>query len=167
VLGIVVGFASGYRAGQGAIAGVAEPASGQSPTTGAASPVQPFSESSVSEPVRLDPPPIIPEEDPTAGPAPPPPAAPPAVRRVPATAAERPAPVEPAPTGPGSLQVVSRPTGAQVFLDGRSVGRTPLVLSEVAAGSHTVRLELAGFNGWATSVNVKGATRVAASLEQP
>jgi hypothetical protein len=48
------------------------------------------------------------------------------------------------------------------------IGRTPLVISDVRAGLHDVRLELGGFRPWATSVRVDGAsrTRVAASLEQ-
>lgn len=68
----------------------------------------------------------------------------------------------------GSLQVLSRPEGANVIVDGNVVGRTPLVLSEVRAGTHDVRIELEGFRPWATSVSVKAGARarVAASLEQ-
>jgi hypothetical protein len=80
----------------------------------------------------------------------------------------RAASAEPAPSGPGSIQVLSRPSGAQVLLDGRSVGRTPLAIADVGAGAHDVRLELPGFRRWATSVQVKPGerARVAASLEQ-
>jgi hypothetical protein len=71
------------------------------------------------------------------------------------------------PDAPGTLQVASRPAGAQVFLDGVLVGRTPLVVSDVKRGSHRVRIELAGHRPWTTSVNVEpGArVRVGASLE--
>ena len=71
-------------------------------------------------------------------------------------------------TGPGSLQVLSRPAGAQVILDGQIVGKTPLTIPDVSAGSHDVRLELPGFNRWATTVEVPAGkpARVAASLEQ-
>jgi hypothetical protein len=64
---------------------------------------------------------------------------------------------------------MSRPSGAQVILDGRVVGRTPLVIPNVTPGTHSVRLELAGFTRWATSVDVNAGARarVAASLEQP
>ena len=75
----------------------------------------------------------------------------------------------PAPaSGPGSVQVISRPAGAQVILDGRLVGRTPLMIADVTPGEHSIRLELSGFQQWATTVDVKpgGAQRVAASLEQ-
>jgi hypothetical protein len=55
-----------------------------------------------------------------------------------------------------------------VFIDGRSVGKTPLSIADVAAGEHGIRIELPGFNRWSTTVDVKAgnAMRVAASLEQ-
>jgi hypothetical protein len=70
--------------------------------------------------------------------------------------------------GAAGLQVDSRPSRAQVFVDGAPVGLTPLQLPTVAAGTHTIRIELAGFRPWATSVTVASGqrTRVAASLEQ-
>jgi hypothetical protein len=65
------------------------------------------------------------------------------------------------------LEVVSRPAGAQIILDGRSIGKTPMTIPDVAPGDHNIRLELDGFKGWTTTVGVKGGpTRVAASLEQ-
>jgi hypothetical protein len=68
----------------------------------------------------------------------------------------------------GSLQVDSRPAGARVLLDGQFVGATPLVLAEVATGSHAVTLELEGYRPWTTSVRVAGGqqNRLAASLER-
>jgi hypothetical protein len=74
----------------------------------------------------------------------------------------------PAPAPPASLQVESRPTGAQVWIDGRLVGTTPLQLSSVETGSHALRLELPGYRPWTTSVSVSRGerARVAASLEQ-
>jgi hypothetical protein len=161
VLGIVIGFASGYRVGQDAAPTAAEPAAAEGepdqarPTSGGSG--QPFSESAVSEPVRIEPDPVVAAPDVPAPPRQPQAAAAPAAA----------SPLTPA-TGPGSLQVVSRPAGAQVFLDGRAVGRTPLLISEVGAGQHNVRLELPGFNRWATTVDVQAGSpiRVAASLEQ-
>jgi len=66
------------------------------------------------------------------------------------------------------LQIDSRPTGAQVFVDGAPVGVTPVLLPTIATGAHTVRIELAGYRSWSTSVSVTSGqrTRVAASLEQ-
>jgi hypothetical protein len=42
------------------------------------------------------------------------------------------------------------------------------VIPDVRSGAHEVRMELAGFRRWETSVEVTGGmrTRVAASLEQ-
>lgn len=68
----------------------------------------------------------------------------------------------------GSLSVESRPAGATVFLNGRRVGETPMVLREVAAGSYALRLERAGYIRWSTSVRVVAGQpgRVTASLER-
>lgn len=132
--------------------------------------------------VVVDPEPVVPAPAapervspvPPPAPAPAPAAAPPPVpapaprREPPAAPVERPAPAERAAAGPGSLQVVSRPAGAQVVVDGRAVGTTPLLLPTVPSGRHDVRIELPGFRRWATSVEVSAGarTRVAASLEQ-
>jgi hypothetical protein len=163
VAGIVIGFASGYNAGLRVPPSI--PTSVPSDSASAASddgtkPGQTFSEGAVSEPTRVDPEPIVP--------APPPEPVKEAPRSAPAPEPRRAPPVAAAPTGPGSLQVVSRPSGAQVMLDGRAAGRTPLVISNVRAGAHDVRSELPGFRRWSTSVRVEpGArARVAASLEQ-
>ena len=78
----------------------------------------------------------------------------------------------PAPTGPRSaqigLQIESRPSGAQVWLDGAPAGVTPLFVPAVPSGSHQVRIELTGYRPWTTSVSVTAGeqARVAASLEQ-
>ena len=82
-----------------------------------------------------------------------------------------PATVRRAPPGSaetGSLQIASRPMGAQVFVDDVRVGVTPMSLAEVSAGSHRVRIELPGFRRWATAINVESGTRarVGASLER-
>jgi len=54
----------------------------------------------------------------------------------------------------GSLVVNSRPSGARVFLNGRSVGRTPLVLRNQTAGSRAVRVALDGYEPWSSAVQV-------------
>jgi len=68
----------------------------------------------------------------------------------------------------GTITVDSRPRGARVLLDGRFIGTTPLTLSGVRAGSHTVRLEREGFTRWSSTVRVVGGqrARIAASLER-
>jgi hypothetical protein len=67
-----------------------------------------------------------------------------------------------------SLAVESRPPGASVYLDGRRVGTTPLVLDAAPTGSHALRLELDGYRRWTSSVRVSAGehNRVTASLEQ-
>lgn len=67
----------------------------------------------------------------------------------------------------GGIAVTSRPSGASVLLDGREVGVTPVVISDVAAGAHDLRIELDGYRPWLASVDVPAAdqVRVGASLD--
>ena len=67
----------------------------------------------------------------------------------------------------GSLQVASRPSAAQVFVDDTLIGTTPFLLSNVAAGSRRVRIELPGYKVWTTSVEIQPSARfrVSATLE--
>jgi hypothetical protein len=98
-----------------------------------------------------------------AAPAPAP-RTPPAASRTPA----RPAPTAAEPEAfTGVLFVDSRPQGATVFVDDRSVGVTPLSLPGIPAGSHVVRLELTGKKTWTTTTRVvAGQTaRVTGSLD--
>jgi hypothetical protein len=88
-----------------------------------------------------------------------------AAAREPAPAAEAPAPRAPS-TAAGALSISSRPLGARVLVDGRAVGTTPMKLAGVTPGAHRVRIELAGYRPWTTTVQVgrTGEARVAASL---
>jgi hypothetical protein len=59
----------------------------------------------------------------------------------------------------GSIAVDSTPGGANVSLDGVAAGRTPLthtalILNSVPVGSHTLRVELAGYPPFTRSVTV-------------
>jgi len=54
----------------------------------------------------------------------------------------------------GSLSVNSAPRGAKVFVNGVSVGSTPLLLESVPAGSRVVRVELDGYRAWTAAVRV-------------
>lgn len=74
----------------------------------------------------------------------------------------------PAPTrGPASLEFVTRPAGAEVWVDGRRVGVTPFKLADVAPGAKAIRFELAGHARWANTITLAAgeARRVTASLE--
>jgi hypothetical protein len=79
-----------------------------------------------------------------------------------------PAPAAQAAGGSAPLMVESRPPGARVFLDGKLVGTTPLTMSDVPAGAHAVRLDLAGYRPWVSSVRVVAGEpgRVTASLDR-
>ena len=72
------------------------------------------------------------------------------------------------PSGPGSLEVRSRPSGAKVFVNDRLVGSTPLAMPELPAGPATVRIEMDGYRVWETTVQIDagGQARLAASLER-
>lgn len=72
------------------------------------------------------------------------------------------------PAATGSVTVDSRPRGAQVTIDGRAVGATPLSAPGLSPGVHTVRVELAGHNPVTTSVTVKAGetAKIAVTLEQ-
>ena len=68
----------------------------------------------------------------------------------------------------GSVFVESRPPAAQVFLDGERVGRTPVLLSDVGAGLHEIRIQRDGYRVWSTTTRVVASerTRVGASLDR-
>ena len=70
--------------------------------------------------------------------------------------------------GAGSLSVDSRPSGADVYLNNKRVGQTPISLSNVPAGPGVVRLERSGYRHWSSSVRLEAGqpARVTASLER-
>ena len=71
-------------------------------------------------------------------------------------------------TGPGGLNVQSRPPGARVFVNDRLAGTTPLAITSLPVGSATVRIELDGYRPWTTTVRIVAGeqARVGASLEE-
>lgn len=54
----------------------------------------------------------------------------------------------------GTLRLTSDPSGASVFIDGEAVGETPITVSEVAAGAHTVTFQQEGYEPYRTEVSV-------------
>ncbi len=58
------------------------------------------------------------------------------------------------PSGTGTLQISSDPLGANIFLDNVCRGITPLTISAVDAGSHTLLLRLPGYNDYSSSVTI-------------
>ncbi len=67
----------------------------------------------------------------------------------------------------GTLRVVSTPPGAQVLLDGKPTGTTPLDKLRARPGERTIRLQMMGFEPWETTVRLQaGATEsISAALE--
>ena len=61
----------------------------------------------------------------------------------------------PAPAA-GTLQITTTPDGAAVYVDGGTKGMSPVTLSGLAAGSHTVRLTKAGYTDYQATVTVTG-----------
>jgi serine/threonine-protein kinase len=68
----------------------------------------------------------------------------------------------------GALFVDSRPQGANVLLDGKIVGKTPLRLPDVRIGTHVVRIELAEHRPWSSVARITAGQeyRVTGSLER-
>ena len=128
-----------------------------------------------TEPVRAPvgtPPPAPAADLPVAEPAAAAAALAPAPAAVPVDPAPVAVPADPAPAapvvgGPGAVYVDTRPPGATVLIDGATVGVTPVLVPDVAAGAHRVRIELAGYRPWVTDVTVPAAerVRVGASLQ--
>jgi serine/threonine protein kinase len=63
----------------------------------------------------------------------------------------------------GYLEFVSEPAGAEIFLDGNIVGRTPYT-SEVTAGKHEIEFRKLGFYPATQSTNVEANKRVMIEL---
>lgn len=75
-------------------------------------------------------------------------------------------PIPPIPTV-GAIEFVSVPVGAEIFVDGKTTGqKTPIVITNILAGSHTWILKFTGYNDSSGSVTVPsgGSTSVYATL---
>ncbi|MCC5845160.1 MAG: PEGA domain-containing protein [Verrucomicrobia bacterium] len=66
----------------------------------------------------------------------------------------------------GRLVITSTPTGAGVFVDGRSEGITPLSIERVPQGERDIRLQLAGYEPYQTALRITpdDTSRVDATL---
>ncbi|MGD0485261.1 MAG: PEGA domain-containing protein, partial [Gemmatimonadales bacterium] len=56
-----------------------------------------------------------------------------------------------------AVPIVSQPAGAEVKVDGQSVGRTPVVVHVKRKNAHIVQFELAGFEPSRTTLNPQGS----------
>jgi len=66
----------------------------------------------------------------------------------------------PATATTGSVYIDTRPTGAQVTIDGRVVGTAPMRIPDLAPGAHTIRFDLAGHKSLTTTVVVRAGQQV-------
>ncbi len=140
-VGLVVGFVIGY---------LAAPRGAQVPAAAPAA-----SAPAAAAPIATAP-----------SPSPAPASQPPAQALAPPAPAEK--PPAPAKAAVGTLVVTSRPSGARVLIDGREAGKTPLTRRDIKPGSHKVRVELAGYRPWTTTVRVVAGRqrRIPAPLER-
>jgi hypothetical protein len=68
-------------------------------------------------------------------------------------------------TQTGSISVSSAPTGAEISLDGTDTGKeTPYTLTSVTAGSHTVSVNLTGYEPASQTVSVSAGSTATASF---
>lgn len=72
--------------------------------------------------------------------------------------ASAPAPAQPA--GVGSVYVVSRPTDARLFINGRAYGTAPAVVPGLPAGRYVVRVERSGYRAWESTIDVLPGQRL-------
>ena len=72
----------------------------------------------------------------------------------------------PPPSTTGTISVSSSPSGANVYMDNAYKGITPLTITDVSSGTHTIEVKLEGYQDWSTSVQVTagGTASVPASL---
>ncbi len=67
----------------------------------------------------------------------------------------------------GSLVITSTPTGANVFVDGRSEGITPMTIQRVPQGERDIRVQLSGYEPFQTALRITpdDTSRVDAALQ--
>lgn len=59
----------------------------------------------------------------------------------------------------GSVQVTSEPSGAEVYLDNQYRGTTPVSITAIPAGSHTLEVRERGYERWSAPLGVtKGSS---------
>lgn len=64
----------------------------------------------------------------------------------------------------GSIHVESTPSGASVNVDGWDKGTTPVTVSQVKAGSHTVTVKLAGYTDYTKTIEVKSGYKTSVKV---
>ena len=65
----------------------------------------------------------------------------------------------------GTVSADSVPPGAAVYIDDRYMGETPVILSEVSIGTHTVKIELPGYQPYTMNVQVTGEAQAVVNAD--
>ena len=56
----------------------------------------------------------------------------------------------------GRVNINSEPSNAMILMDGKKVGTTPKILTDIKPGEHIVEVRTKGFDTWSESVEVRG-----------
>jgi hypothetical protein len=64
----------------------------------------------------------------------------------------------------GSLSVATSPRGADIYVDGNYIAESPYVVTNLAPGSHTLRLHKAGYDEYLTSVIINSGQQTPLSF---
>jgi formylglycine-generating enzyme required for sulfatase activity/serine/threonine protein kinase len=57
----------------------------------------------------------------------------------------------------GGVDISSKPSEADVYIDGNKIGKTPLVLEKVIKGKQNIEVRKQGFNAWKNTIEIKAA----------
>ena len=78
----------------------------------------------------------------------------------------QPAPsANPTQAGMGTIVVISSPPGANVYLDGKLSGKTPITIPDVIPGTHTILLTMQGYSDTSRSVDVSAGSQNQISVD--
>jgi hypothetical protein len=66
--------------------------------------------------------------------------------------------------GTGSLNIVTSPAGADIYVDGNYIAESPYLVTSLAPGSHTLRLHKAGYNEYISPVTIESGRQTPLSF---
>ncbi|MBC8551800.1 MAG: PEGA domain-containing protein, partial [Candidatus Brocadiales bacterium] len=64
-----------------------------------------------------------------------------------------------------SVVIESKPTKAEIFIDGNKVGVTPVIIDNVKTGKHLVEVKLDGYEVWSKEINVETEQKTSLTAE--
>lgn len=54
----------------------------------------------------------------------------------------------------GAIDIISTPAMAEIIIDGKAVGRTPISLSDILIGNHNITLSKSGYNSYSQTITI-------------